>query len=75
MRMIRSDFDMFQDFHFSGGQVFWTDSVEKRLYRAKLSDKDSTRSVVVEDDVKRTDDIAVGLVSRDKVCVHGSEMS
>ena len=42
--------------------MFWTDSVEKRLYRAKLSDKNSIRSVVVEDDFKRTDDIAVDWV-------------
>lgn len=50
------------DFHFAAQQVFWTDCVEKRLYRAKVTGKDSMRSVVVEDALDRTDDIAVDWV-------------
>ena len=36
------------DFHYAAGQVFWTDSVEKRIYRARMEDDFETRKVVVE---------------------------
>jgi len=36
------------DFHHEASQIFWTDAVERRIYRARLNDQFKTRRVVVE---------------------------
>ena len=42
--------------------MFWTDYVDKRLYRSQLKDNDSMRSVVIEDNFRRSDDVAIDWV-------------
>jgi len=36
------------DFHHEAGQIFWTDSIEKRIYRARLDEDFKTRRIVVD---------------------------
>ena len=36
------------DFHYAAGQIFWTDSVEKRIYRARMEDEFETKKVVID---------------------------
>lgn len=36
------------DFHFEAGQIFWTDTAEKRIYRAKLNSDFKSRRVVID---------------------------
>ena len=36
------------DFHYEASQIFWTDSAERRIYRARLNDQFKNRRVVVE---------------------------
>ena len=42
--------------------MFWTDYVDKRLYRSQLKDNDSMRSVIIEDNFRRSDDVAIDWV-------------
>ena len=42
--------------------MFWADYVDKRLYRSQLKDNDSMRSVIIEDNFRRSDDVAIDWV-------------
>ena len=42
--------------------MFWTDYVVKRLYSSQLTDNDSMKSVVIEDNFRRSDDVAIDWV-------------
>lgn len=58
----------FVDYHYGAKQVFWSDSAEKSVYRAKLG---GARKVVVSGNIGTTDGIAVDWVYNNLYWVNG----
>jgi len=60
----------FVDYHYNAKQIFWTDSAEKAVYRAKLN-SGGVRKVVVSGNIGTTDGIAVDWVYNNLYWVNG----
>jgi len=58
------------DYHYNAKQIFWTDSAEKAVYRAKLN-SDGARKVVLSGNIGTTDGIAVDWVYNNLYWVDG----
>jgi len=59
------------DFHYTAKQIFWTDSVEKRIYRSKINSGNVGKKVIVDGSIGPSDGIAVDWVYNNLYWVNG----
>jgi len=53
---------VFLDYHYLANQVFWTDSVEKKIFRAKFNPDADGKEIILSNDIGSSDGIAVDWV-------------